>query len=128
MSILESYKKLTRKSSVPTETISTHIPNPSEKDYGRGYIARYFAQNVSDINSPIFEINENTFTRIQSNPLYTSVSIKWRLTGPKETQYREDGQVLDMNVSESNRRAILLHYAKIPNLKLYLPNLLQFYK
>jgi hypothetical protein len=54
--------------------------------------------------------------------------LKWRISGPKETQYRENGDVFDVSVSESNRRAIKLVYEKIPTLKLYLPNLLQFYK
>jgi hypothetical protein len=128
MGILESYKKLTRNSVIPTNSITTHIPNPNTRDYEKGYITRYFTQNATDTNSAIFEISANTFTNIQNNPMYVSVSLKWRITGPKETTYREDGQVLDMNVSESNRRAILLHYDKIPNLKMYLPNLLQFWK
>ncbi len=128
MSILESYKKLVRISVTPTQKITTNVPNPNTNDYERGYITRYFTQKVTDTNSPIFEINANTFTNLQSKPMYVSVSIKWRLKGPKETLYREDGQLLDVSVSESNRRAILLHYDKMPNLKLYLPNLLQFYK
>ena len=128
MSILDSYKKLTTRNVVPNTTISVHIPTPSERDYTNGYITRYFTQIANDSNSAIYEINATTFTRLQTNPMYVSISLKWRITGPKETTYREDGQLLDMNVSESNRRAILLHYDKIPNLKLYLPNLLQFYK
>ena len=128
MGILESYKKLVRISVIPTQKITTHVPNPNTNDYERGYITRYFTQKVTDTNSPIFEINANTFTNLQSKPMYVSVSIKWRLKGPKETLYREDGQLLDVSVSESNRRAILLQYDKMPNLKLYLPNLLQFYK
>jgi len=128
MSILESYKKLVSKSPIPDDIIQTHIINPTESDYKRGFITRYFTQKVIDSNSPIFEINEKVFSRVQNNQMYVSVSLKWRITGPKETIYREDGQLLDVSVSESNRRAILLHYDKIPNLKLYLPNLLQFYK
>ena len=128
MGILESYKKLTRISTIPTQTITAYVPNPTPDDYNRGYITRYFTQKVTDINSPIFEINSNTFTNLQNKPMYVSVSLKWRIKGPKETQYREDGQLLDVSVSESNRRAILLHYDSIPSLKLYLPNLLQFYK
>ncbi len=127
-SILDSYNKLMSSNVIPYSSISTHIPTPTDLDYKRGYIARYFTQQVNDSTSPIYEINANTFTRLQNNAIFVSVSIKWRITGPKETQYREDGQLLDMSVSESNRRAILLHYDKIPNLKLYLPNLLQFYK
>lgn len=128
MSILDSYNKLMTKNIVSNDSIQTHIPIPTDKDYERGYIARYFTQKVTDTNSPIFEVNERVFSRLQTNQMYVIVSLKWRIKGPKETTYREDGQLLDMSVSESNRKAILLHYDKIPNLKLYLPNLLQFYK
>lgn len=128
MSILESYKKLTGRGVVSNDAIQTHVVNPSENDYNRGYIARYFAQKATSTNSPIYEINEKVFSRLQGNDMYIVVSLKWRISGPKETIYRENGQLLDMNVSESNRRAILLHYDKMPNLKLYLPNLLQFWK
>jgi hypothetical protein len=128
MGLLESYKKLVSTNPIPDDNIQTHVINPTDNDYQRGYIARYFAQKVVNSNSPIFEVNEKVFSRLQSNGMYVAVSLKWRLKGPKETTYREDGQVLDMSVSESNRKAILLHYDKIPNLKLYLPNLLQFYK
>ena len=128
MSMLESYKKLVSKSPVPDDNIRAHIINPNDSDYNRGFISRYFAQKVTDVNSPIYEVNEKVFSRLQNNQMYVVVALKWRLKGPRETQYREDGQLLDVSVSESNRRAILLNYDKIPKLKLYLPNLLQFYK
>ena len=66
--------------------------------------------------------------KYKTNPLYTSVDLRWRIRGPKETQYDDKGNILDKSVSESNRIAIKLVAHKIPNLKLYLPNLLQFYK
>jgi hypothetical protein len=126
--MLESYKKLVSKSPIPDDNIQTHVINPTASDYDRGFIARYFTQKVTDINSPIYEVNERVFSRLQNNQMYVVVSLKWRIKGPKETQYRENGELLDVSVSESNRRAILLNYDKIPKLKLYLPNLLQFYK
>jgi hypothetical protein len=128
MGMLESYKKLVTKSPIPDDNIRTHAVNPTESDYTRGFISRYFAQKVTDVNSPIFEVDERVFSRLQNNQMYVVVSLKWRIKGPKQTIYREDGQVFDVSVSESNRRAILIHYDKIPKLKLYLPNLLQFYK
>ena len=129
MSILDSYKKLIRVDSLlSNHKFDTHIPTPNTNDYMRGYITRYFVQKTGDTASPISEVNSTTFTSLQTNSLYIAVSIKWRISGPKETKYRENGDVLDVNVGESNRRAILLLYDKIPNLKLYLPNLLQFYK
>jgi hypothetical protein len=129
MSILDSYKKLIRVDSIlSNHKFDTHIPTPTAGDYMKGYITRYFVQKTNDNTSPIFEVNASTFTSLQTNSLYIAISLKWRITGPKETKYRENGDILDINVAESNRRAILLVYDKIPNLKLYLPNLLQFYK
>jgi hypothetical protein len=129
MSILDSYKKLTQNKLFRLRTnIETHIPTPTEEEYKRGWITRYFIQRTNDKTSPIFEVNSNQFSKSISNDLYTAVSIRWRLTGPKETIYDSNGNLKEKSVSESNRIAIQLVYDRIPNLKLYLPNLLQFYK
>ena len=129
MSILDSYNKLVNPSSaLPSDSFDTHIPTPTAADYTRGYITRYFIQKSNDTNSPIFEVNTKTYSRFASNPLYVVCSIKWRLTGPKETKYRENGDLLDLSVSDSNRRSIKSVYEFIPLLNSYLPNLLQFYK
>jgi hypothetical protein len=129
MSILDSYNKLINPSSaLPNDKFDTYIPTPNSTDYGRGYITRYFLQKVNDKNSPIFEVNRQTYSRFTLNPLFVICSIKWRLTGPKETKYRENGDLLDLSVSDSNRRSIKSVYEFIPLLNSYLPNLLQFYK
>lgn len=108
--------------------ILTHIPSPTDIDYRRGFIKRYFVQKTNDKGSPIYEISKRDINKYKTNPLYTSVELRWRIRGPKETQYDDVGNVSDKAVSESNRVAIRLVADKIPNLKLYLPNLLQFYK
>lgn len=78
MSILDSYNKLMTSNVIPYSSVATHIPTPNDLDYKRGYIARYFTQKVNDSSSPIYEINAHTFTRLQNNPMFVSVSIKWR--------------------------------------------------
>jgi len=108
--------------------ILTYIPSPTDIDYRRGFIKRYFVQKTNDKGSPIYEISKRDINKYKTNPLYTSVDLRWRIKGPKETQYDDEGNVSDKAVSESNRVAIRLVADKIPNLKLYLPNLLQFYK
>lgn len=127
MSNLERYKSLNRKP-LNQKEISTHIPTPSEVDYNRGFIKRCFIQKTNDKGSPIFEVKVNKLGVYSKNPLYTTVTIKWRIKGPLETQYNDKGNIIDKAVTESNRIAIKLVAHKIPNLKLYLPNLLQFYK
>lgn len=106
--------------------ITTLIPNPTESDYNNGFIRRYFIQKRNDKSSPILEVSRREYERMVKKPLYIGVSIKWRISGPI-TEMMLDS-VLDKGVRESNRIAIFLVIDKIPNLKIYLPNLLQFHE
>ena len=127
MSIVDRYKQLVN-SPLKEETIKTYIPKPVDADYIRGFITRCFIQKTNDKGSPIYEISFKNSSKYKRNPLYTVVELKWRIRGPKETKYNNEGNIIDKSVSESNRIAIKLVSHLIPNLKLYLPNLLQFYK
>jgi len=106
--------------------IPTYIPNPSDVDYNNGFIRRYFIQRGNDTSSPIFEVSSVEYTKILYKPMYIGVSIKWRISGPISEM--EIDSVVDKGVKESNRVAISLVNDKMPNLKIYLPNLLQFHK
>ena len=129
MSIVDSYKKLKGKSfNNLKENVNAHIPNPTEFDYKRGWIRRFFVQRTNDKGATIYEVDSSEYTRLTSKDIFTIISLKWRISGPKSTQYDSKGNVMDKGVKESNRIAIQLVSDKIPNLKLYLPNLLQFYK
>ena len=106
--------------------ITTLIPNPTESDYDNGFIRRYFIQKGNDKSSPILEVSRREYEKMVKKPLYIGVSIKWRISGPiAETML---DSVLDKGVRESNRIAISLVSDKMPNLKIYLPNLLQFHE
>lgn len=127
MNNIDRYNQLNKKPKIQKKII-THVPNPNELDYQRGFIRRYFIQKLNDKISPIYEVDYNRFNNYKSDPYFNSVSLKWRITGPTETKYDNNGMVVDKSVSESNRISIQLISDKIPNLKLYLPNLLQFHK
>ena len=129
MSIIDSYKKLTSKSfNNLKENVKTSIPTPTDSDYKRGWVRRYFAQRTNDKGAPIYEVDSSQYTRLTSKDIFTVVTIKWRISGPRDAQYDSIGNIMDKGVRESNRIAIQLVTDKIPNLKLYLPNLLQFHK
>ena len=81
---------------------------------------------INDKSSPIYEVSEKEYSRILTKPLYDGVTVKWRITGPISETFVNS--VIDKGVRESNRIAISLVIDKIPNLKFYLPNLLQFHK
>jgi hypothetical protein len=115
-----SYTKLILKKNIegftPAKPIS-YIPNPTEDDYSTGYIQRNFAQKTNDKDAPIFEINIEDDSTINSfNDYYTTVSIQWRLVGtPQE-------------IMDSNSKSVKAATSTILNLSHYLSNLLQFAK
>ena len=127
MSIKNRYNEIIKTPIIEKE-IKAYLPQLTDKDYQRGYIRRYFLQKTNDKGSPIFELSQSKKGQFLSNPLYTVVDIKWRIRGPKEVVYGDSGLIRDKSVSGSNMIAIKLVSHLIPNLKLYLPNLLQFYK
>jgi len=96
--------------------INTFVPKPSDKDYKKGYITRYFLIRANDINSFIYEISKDSYKKFISSSLVTTISLDWKLTG-------------DINeIKKSNSESIRLASKKIPKISLYLPNLLQYSK
>jgi len=108
--------------------IDTFVPNPTDDDYRKGYITRYFIQKTNDVESPIYEVASNNFGKYSRNHSYKGVSLRWRIRGPLEMVFNDRSEITDKGVKESNRIAIHIASDKIRNLKLYLPHLLQFYK
>lgn len=99
-----------------TPYINTNIPHPTEVDYKRGYISRYFIQKINDVNSNIFEISKDNFSMFNNNVFYNCVILDWRITGTKE------------DIKNSNSISVKLASKNMPKLMMYLPNYLQFSK
>jgi hypothetical protein len=129
MNINKRYKELTRnKASELNVSVSAHIPTPTDADFTKGYVTRYFTQKTNDLNSPIFEVSQKEFARLSSSIVYVTTSLRWRLKGPKESVYDANGKMTDKGVKESNRRSTELASVVIKKLNLYLPNTTQFNK
>jgi hypothetical protein len=96
--------------------IIPHIPTPTDSDYKRGYIKRYFIQKSNDVDSYIFEINSDGFTQYSINPYFKIVSILWKISG--------NGN----EISDANGKSIKIGNKTIPSLYKYLQNPLQFSK
>ena len=106
----------------------TIVPIPSDTDYENGFIERYFTQKVNDKNSYVFEIDKEVYFDLFENPYWISEIMKWRITGPISPVYNIDGILTDKGVIESNNASISIISEKVKNVKLYLPNILQFHK
>ena len=113
---IKRYRMISKNSRQKPSTIKSYIPNPNDNDYRRGYIYRYFIRSSNDIQAPIFEVSSKQYTIYLSDPFYTTTKVRWRILGESN------------EVKTSNSIAVKLASEKIKNLKLYLPNLLQFYK
>ena len=101
---------------VDIPTISSFISNPTDKDYFKGYIVRYFVQKANDSNSVIYEVSKTNYTKITSSPIYINIKFDWRLTGDP------------IDIKKSNTESLRIASKTIPKISLYLPNLLQFHK
>jgi hypothetical protein len=94
--------------------VNTFCPSPTDTDYKKGFILRYFAQKTNDKNGYIYELNESSNLALLLNPFYTTVSIRWRIIGTDE------------EIKQSNFNSVKLGSKRIPLLIKYLPNYLQF--
>ena len=96
--------------------ILAHIPSPTEIEYKRGYIQRYFVQKSNDMDSYIFEVSKYKFASLQISPYFTIVAILWKISGnPTERM-------------DANSKSIKIGNKTIPSLHKYLQNTLQFSK
>ena len=100
---------------VDIPNIRTHIPTPTDIDYDRGYIIRYFVRKSNDEGSYIYEINSDEYSKLNSNPFFRVVSLRWRISG----------EIAE--VRESNRKSVKLTSTEMKNIGRYLANLLQFH-
>jgi hypothetical protein len=110
------------------EIPKTIVPVPTSNDYESSFIERYFIQKANDIHGFVYEIDINEFTSIKSNPYWLSIIISWRISGPLNEVYNDNGILIDKGVINSNKATLATASAKLKNIGLYLPNVLQFHK
>lgn len=128
MNEIKKYNSIKKNSLSYPKKISTFIPNPNEDDYKRGYVNRYFVQKTNDVESAIYEVSSKQYQKYTHSHSFKGTTLRWRIKGPLEPVFNLNNEITDKGVRESNKVAIRIASEKIKNLKLYLPNLLQFYK
>jgi hypothetical protein len=96
--------------------ISPYLPTPTDLDYERGYIVRYFIQKANDTQSRITEVDYIGYSKFVNDAFYTTVSLDWKIKGT------------DTEIKECNFKSIKTGIDRIPLIQSYLPNLMQFKK
>ena len=96
--------------------VKQYIPKPSDMDYKRGYITRYFCQKANDTNGIVYEIEQKTYSGLANNSFYSVADLDWKIIGTDE------------EIKEANLKSVIRASKKLSAVQLYLPYLLQFKK
>ena len=99
-------------------------PRPTQQDYSRGYIMRYFVKKVND--SPIIEVSYQNYETL-SKFLYVMTSLKWEISGTKNDIFI-NGTIQSNGVYNNNLNSIKNAEKILPGISKKLKNPLQFYK
>ena len=92
--------------------LKSNVKPPTDKDYDKGFITRYFAKKANEVMSKPFEINSK---QMNKSPLYIYTSIPWYIRGNKDL------------VAFLNSKSIRMAKKIIPNIGKYL-NPFQLYR
>ena len=74
-----------------TSPVPTHYPKPTDKDYEKGALTRYFVRDKT--NGRIQEVSSTVYKSIKSKktdyyyPKYSILQLEWRLTSIQDNRY-----------------------------------------
>lgn len=97
---------------------NAYYPQPTEQDYKKGYITRYFTKKENE-RGFITEISQDEYNSIVNGTadfdisIYQTTTILWKLTGPlnttRQSQYNIIPGIIDTNrrLTESANRTFL---------------------
>lgn len=112
----------------PSITPTPTVPEPTKSDYKRGWLTRYFARKVNDINAPVIETNKIQYQVLSDFHHYLIISMRWKISGPEHTTYREDGTVEVVGVVESNQNLLDIAEEELSGMKMRFVDLKQFWR
>jgi hypothetical protein len=85
---------------------NSFYPNPTEEDYKRGYVIRYFTKKENE-KGFVIEISRDEYNSIVNGTanyditIYQTVQILWKITGPlrntRTSQYNVTAGIIDTN-------------------------------
>ena len=108
-------------------------PKPTEEDYKRGKITRYFARQRNGTKFKIMEIDQKTYDNLSNNrgglntSLWKVISIFWQISGPLHDQ-KVKGIRTRAGIIDTNQRVLNNAEKNFIGIKQYLTDLKQFAK
>lgn len=123
----EIEKAASGRSQSSTITPSNYTPQPTDTDYTNGFFIRYVIKRVNSGFETIKEVNQSDFNAVQKNPLYSSTSFKWKLTGKMYDDLSNMNHPV-YGIINTNRRTLMANEMKVPGISKFFINLAQYSK
>ena len=124
MNIIDDYRRVAQRGTgnIIRKYPVSHFPQPTDEDYHRGYIIRYFIKLKTNKNSSTLEVDESEYNKFSSENIVTgksffqSVSLRWKIIGKRN------------DVIIGNTKTVEIKELLLPGISLRLGNRLQFWK
>lgn len=106
-------------------------PKPTDTDYKKGKITRYFARQRNGTKFKIMEIDQKTYDNLSNNrgglntSLWKVISIFWQISGPLNDQ-KVNGIRTRAGIIDTNQRVLNNAEKNFIGIKQYLTDLKQF--
>ena len=111
-----------------TARFASFAPRPTAKDFTFGELTRYFVQQANQPTGEVTEVSQGTYTTLQSNHLFRSVAVRWRIAGPADDTHDAAGRVVRPGIETANRAAVTNAAKTMPNITNKLTNLTQLWQ
>jgi hypothetical protein len=106
-----------------TEPLSNR-PKITQKDISKGYVMRYFVQNISI--PKIIEVDERQYNIIRRDPYYKTIQLKWMIGGNLNDIITVSGQVV-YGTKHQNLITVTRYEPQMPGLSRVLQNTAEYF-
>ena len=121
------YKQEKKNIKTKYKSIESYNPVITLEDINKGFIRRYFVQNVTDLN--ITEVSPEMFLQYQQNlldnNLYKALELPWIISGILQSE-TTNGVIVN-GVYDKNKKTVEINNIEMPGLNSKLANLTEFY-
>ena len=121
------YKQEKKNIKTKYKSIESYNPVITLEDINKGFIQRYFVQNVTDLN--ITEVSPELFLQYQQNlldnNLYKALELTWIISGILQSE-TTNGVIVN-GVYDKNKKTVEINNIEMPGLNSKLANLTEFY-
>jgi hypothetical protein len=110
---------------ISQETPVPYKPVITQNDARNGYVMRYFVK-LANTNSLVTEVNKIQFQTLKNNPRFSTVEIRWKILGKKETTKTDSG-IVNEGIADINKNEVLKADLTVRGVRSYIIDYTEFW-